>query len=79
VTQHRGLRRWFRTTSAALGTGFLIAVVSVGLAACGYDGSDQGSISSTQSPAQVIDSQPQATPFPGTGAEVWRRAGPGKS
>jgi hypothetical protein len=61
MTQHWGLRRWFRTTSAALGTRFLIAVVSVGLAACGYNGSDQGSLSSTQSSSQVIDTQPQVT------------------
>ncbi len=60
MTQHRGLRRWFRTTSVALSTGLLIAVVSVGLTACGYN-ANQGSISSTQSPAQVIDSQPQVT------------------
>ncbi len=61
MTQHWGLQRWFRTTSVALSTGLLIAVVSVGLAACGYNGSDQGSISSTQSLAQVIHSQSQAT------------------
>jgi hypothetical protein len=59
MTQHWGLRRWFRTTSAALSTGLLMAVVSVGLAACGYNGSDQGRTSSTQSPAQVTHSQAQ--------------------
>ncbi len=58
MTQHWGFRRWFCTTSAALGTGFLIALVSVGLAACGYN-ADQGSISSSQSLAQVIHSQAQ--------------------
>jgi len=60
MTQHWGLQRWFRTSSAALGTGLLIALVSAGLAACGYN-ADQGSIASTQSVAQVIHSQAQAT------------------
>jgi len=58
MTQHWGLRRWFRTTSVALSTGFLIALVSVGLAACGYN-ADQGSIPSTQFLAQVLHSQAQ--------------------
>src|SRR5215467_11908941 len=56
MTQHWGLRCWFCTASAALSTGLLIAVVSMGLVACGYNGSDQGRTSSTQSPAQVTHS-----------------------
>jgi len=58
MTRHWGLRRWFRTTYMAFSIGFLIIVVSVGLAACGYN-ADQGSISSTQPLAQMIHSQAQ--------------------
>ena len=64
MTQHWGLRHWFRTTPVVLGIGLLITVMSAGLAACGYKSSNSDSASSTQSPAQVIHSQAQATHSP---------------
>jgi hypothetical protein len=66
MSQHCGLRCWLRTIAAALNIGLLIALVSTGLAACGYSGSNQGSTPSTQSQPQAqvthppIQSHPQA-------------------
>jgi len=48
MTHHWRLRRWLCTIIAALSIGLLIALVSAGLAACGYSGSNEGSTSSTQ-------------------------------
>ena len=59
MTQHWGFRRGFCTTSAALSIGLLIAVVSAGLAACGYNGSNPGSSPSTQPQAQVTQTSTQ--------------------
>ena len=55
LQHHQGLRPWLRTTSAVVTIGLLIALLSIGLAACGYS---SASISSTLSQAQVA--QPQA-------------------
>ena len=69
MTQHWGFRRWFCGTSAALSTGLLIAVVIVGLAACGYyQGSNQGSTPpiSTQSQTQTTQTPVQIVTHPAT-------------
>ena len=53
MTHHWRLRRWLCTIIAALSIGLLIALVSTGLAACGYSGSNEGSTSSTQHQPQA--------------------------
>src|SRR5262245_37182701 len=55
LQNHQELRPWARTTGTVFILGLLIALLSVGLAACGYGGV---SISSMVSQAQV--DQPQA-------------------
>src|SRR5229473_1234245 len=56
MLQHsQGLQPWVRTTSVAFNTGLLITLLSLVLAACGYN---SASISSTLSQTQV--DQPQA-------------------
>jgi len=55
LQHHRGLRSWLRTTAAIVNIGLLIALLSIGLAACS---NSSASISSTLSQAQVA--QPQA-------------------
>ncbi len=55
LQNHRELRPWVRTTAAVVSIGLWIALLSVGLAACGYI---SASISSMLSQAQVA--QPQA-------------------
>jgi hypothetical protein len=62
MTEHWGLRRRLCRAPALLSIGLLIALVSVGLAACGYQGSNPGSSPSTQPQAQVTHSPTQVTP-----------------
>lgn len=59
MTQHWGLRRWFCRAPALLSIGLLIALASIGLAACGYNGSNPGSSPSTQPQAQVTQPSTQ--------------------
>jgi hypothetical protein len=51
MSHHCRLHHWFSTTSAALSIGLLIALVSTGLAACGYNAS--GTSSTRSQPAQA--------------------------
>ena len=53
MTHHWRLRRWLCTIIAALSIGLLITLVSAGLAACGYSGSNEGSTSSTEHQPQA--------------------------
>ena len=70
MTQLWGLRHGFCTTSAVLSIGLLMAVVSAGLAACGYyQSSNQGS-----TPPISIQSQTQTTQTQTRG--VWRCSSP---
>lgn len=53
MTEHWGFRRWMCRAPALVSIGLLLALVSIGLAACGYSGSNPGSSPSTQPQAQV--------------------------
>jgi len=54
-------RSWVRTTAAIWGIALLIALLSIGLAACGYSSIGVGSLSSAVSPAQVAQPQSQTS------------------
>jgi hypothetical protein len=60
MAQLWGLRRWLSTSAASRNVGLLIALAIVGVTACGYSGSYQGSTPSTQPSAQVIHPSVQA-------------------
>jgi hypothetical protein len=53
MTLHFRLHRWSRRIIVALSIGFLIALTSTGLAACGSRSSNQGNTPPTQAKAQV--------------------------
>jgi hypothetical protein len=62
MTEHWRLRRWMCRAPALLSIWLLLALVSTGLAACGYSDSNPGSSPSTQPQAQVTHSPTQVTP-----------------
>lgn len=59
MTEHWGFRHWMYRASALLSIGLLLALASIGLAACGYSGSNPGSAPSTQPQAQVTQTSTQ--------------------